>query len=198
MRLSIQTLAGALAIVGALQASAQPAAPAAEPPPPAATAAPSPAQTALGPQTQEEWDLVDKDPDRAAAALAGSAFIVTCMMPLDGATSPKAYAAVASNVGLKMKTSSPKLAALAVKLEGVHGDTCRVTYKGAHVDLLWTTLGQFVAKAPDDSICTKPPGGPNRASLACKASASNPAYRLVIDRTTTGFTAAVTVLGPKA
>ena len=163
----------------------------------AAAAPPAGREFIPDPQGQADWDQIEKDPDAAASLLAGAAVAAGCLMPFKTQTSAAAYTAHATKVGQAMKARSPKIAALPFTLEGVHGDTCQVTYHGAHVDELWKTFGEFRAN-PTSGDCTEAPATPGRIGVECKAAANAPAFRETIERAGAGITIAFTWLGSKA
>ena len=138
------------------------------------------------------------DPKQSAVVLAGAGFVEVCLLRLSAVASATDYAAGSSEIG-RMKMKDPAMAALPVTIEGVDGQTCRVTYSGPYVDRLWTALADFkISKM--NAACVEAQRSATRASLSCAANKTDPAYEEVLARAGDGaegrLSASITYRGP--
>ncbi len=136
------------------------------------------------------------DQDQAAVMATLSAFAFGCLERASFANSAKEYADGANEIGRQGREQAPQFAVLAFSIEGVNGDTCRVTYRGAHADLLWKSLSDF-SKNKLNGDCSEAPATPNRVSIACAANTGNPAYEERIERAGDQVAASLVWRGPK-
>ena len=143
--------------------------------------------TAAGPT------LPNSDP---AARMAVGAFAYGCLERLSFAASAADYAAKSTELGGQLKTQAGAFSDK-FSLDGVGGDTCRVTYRGPNVALLWTAFTDFKASKTNNP-CEEQHPLADKAVLVCAGNA-NPGYTEIVERRGQGadaqLTAALTFRG---
>lgn len=132
------------------------------------------------------------DPDLAAFRIAAGSFKFACAERLSTAADAAAYAGGASEIA---RQTAAQTGSLPYTLEGVGGDTCRVTYHGAHVEALWARTAEYMAKL--GPACTASTTA-SLMSAVCTATPTQPAYAVRIERADDRMSLSITWKGPRA